>query len=721
MSPMRKGHTGGPANTWRTWLERAQDLGPLDLTVSLWALFALSIAQPLLELLGRNPQFFLARAAPSSDIVMVAVVVLLIIPVVLVSLVLAARAIHPLAGVVTHGLLFAVLGALLVVNVLERTPVERADGLISVAIGLATGISAWFAYTWFETPRSMFRLVAVAPLIVLILFLVFSPTSQLIAAADPIDRPAGVQAERPAPVVVIVFDEFPIASLIDPEGNILEDAYPNFGRLADDGIWFRNAVTVEQQTEHAIPTMLTGRRPVDREAIPSASDYPLTLFSLLSDQYEIRAVESVTELCPDYACENRSRVVAPLPQRWVSTGFDLGVVTGHLLLPDDLSTWLPSINNTWGDFAGATVRSRNDFDIVARFNEYVDADRRDEVDRFLDLIDQPSSQPTLYFSHVLLPHIPWTYLPSGQSYFASSPAPGSTPTGWGPDEWLVMQAYQRHLLQVQYADRIVGDVIGAMEDAGIYRDSLVVVTADHGTADVPGVEHRRVIKPETVGHIAAIPLFVKLPDMEQAGIDDYRAETIDVLPTIADALDLEIPWSVEGTSLVMSSRPERTSTTTRGPQGEVTFGVDGEEKLEVASWKAGWFTSSDPHSLVPSPELADLLGVGIHELSIQEEPELRVRIDNPQWYDEVDLDGDPVPARLTGTVTRGDGPAEDLILAVALNDVVRALVRTYETEDGRTRFQAMLPLNALQMGSNQIDVFIVDGSDDAMKLLDPGG
>ena len=501
----------------------------------------------------------------------------------------------------------------------------------------------------------------------------------------------------------------------------MEDAYPNFARLARDGIWFRNAVTVEQQTEHAIPAMLTGRRPTDREAIPSASDYPLNLFSLLSDQYDIRAVESVTELCPDYACENRSRVVAPPPQRWASTGLDLGVVTAHLLLPEDLSASLPSISNTWGDFVGATVRSRNDFDIVARFNDYVDADRRDEVERFIDLIDKPTDQPSLYFSHVLLPHIPWTYLPSGQSYITSSPAPGSTPTGWGSDEWLVVQAYQRHLLQVQYSDRIVGDVIDALESADIYEEALIVVAADHGTADIPEVEHRRVIKPETVGHIAAIPLFVKLPGMERTGIDDYRAETIDVLPTIADALDIEIPWSVEGASLIASDRPERTSTTTRGPQGEVTFGVDGEEKLEVASWKADWFISSDPHSLVPAPDLADLLGTGLQGLDTQAEPGLRIRVDHPQRYEDVDLDSDPLPARLTGTVTRSRRLSGDLVLAVALNDKVETLIRTYETDEGRTRFQAMLSVDALQMGANQIDIFVVDGPNDRRKLLYPQG
>ncbi len=63
---------------------------------------------------------------------------------------------------------------------------------------------------------------------------------------------------EPAPVVMIVFDEFPVASLLDGEGNIQAEHFPNFARLAADGTWFRNAVGVHQQTEKAIPTILTG-------------------------------------------------------------------------------------------------------------------------------------------------------------------------------------------------------------------------------------------------------------------------------------------------------------------------------------------------------------------------------------------------------------------------------------------------------------------------------
>lgn len=698
---------------------RASQISITSLAISIWVLFTFAVAQPLLDLVGRNPEFFLARAAPRMDIVLVALLLLFAIPGVLALLVIAARAVLPMLGVVIHGALSTAIAAALVVSLVARTPANSLPGWAQITAGLILGAALWIAYVRFASLRTGFRFAAIGPFVFLFVFLVLSPTSLLLWSSGSIDRPAGVEVGNPTPVVMVVFDEFPVASLIDSDGDILGEAYPNFARLARDGVWFRNAMGVEQQTEHAMPAILTGRHPVDRDAIPFTADYPLTLFSLLSDPYEVRAVESVTELCPEYACSNRPRIVSPASERWPTTVSDLGIVTAHTVLPSDLTEGLPSISNTWGDFGNATDAAREDFNIIRRFNEYVDADRRSQIERFIDLLEEPSSQPTLHYAHVLLPHIPWTYLETGQSYLTGGRAPGSTPGGWGPDEWLVMQAYQRHLIQVQYTDRVLGRVIETLEQSGTYDDSLIVVVGDHGTADIPNVGHRRVITPETVGHVAAVPLFVKLPGQETTGIDDYRAETIDLVPTIADVLDVEVPWEVAGTSLVSSSRPERSSTTMRGPDGDVTFDTSGVEKLEVASWKEDWFASSDPYSLAP-PGFGGLLGMSLDDISTVSDDSLTVRLDHPEWYTGVDLDAEPFPAQLTGTISNSSGPIDEAILAVSLNGRIEAVVRTYD-EDGTTRFQAMLPPAAFRPGDNEVRVLLAGEPGTEQPLVRPAG
>ncbi len=100
------------------------------------------------------------------------------------------------------------------------------------------------------------------------------------------------------------------------------------------------------------------------------------------------------------------------------------------------------------------------------------------------------------------------------------------------------------------ADTILGQVIDRMKDEGIYDEALLVVLADHGITIRPGIEHERIMTPETVGTIAAVPLFVKYPnrfrDIEPGTIDDIRAETTDILPTIADVVGITVPWDMDG-------------------------------------------------------------------------------------------------------------------------------------------------------------------------------
>src|SRR5690606_29107703 len=155
----------------------------------------------------------------------------------------------------------------------------------------------------------------------------------------------------------------------------------NFARLAADGVWYRNAVSVRQQTEEAVPSILTGRA-VAEGSIPITSDHPFTLFSLLSNAYDIEAVENVTQLCPSFICGNVSQPVDRAGEGWGAIAEDLAVVYGHVTLPNAISDGLPPIDQGWGGF-GAVLAGEGDFDIIDRFLDEVAEDRRRELDRFV--------------------------------------------------------------------------------------------------------------------------------------------------------------------------------------------------------------------------------------------------------------------------------------------------------------------------------------------------
>jgi hypothetical protein len=262
---------------------------------------------------------------------------------------------------------------------------------------------------------------------------------------------------------------------------------------------------------------------------------------------------------------------------------------------------------------------------------------------------------------------------------------------------------------VGYTDRVLGDILATLEREGLYDEALIVVVADHGSADIPGVEHRRVITPATVGHIAAVPLFVKPPGSAGGRIDDYRAETTDILPTIADVLEVEVPWEVEGHSLLDEDRPLRTSSTMVGPRGSVTFGVDGREKLEVAADLFSWFPDGDPWSLTPPPGFTQLLGRSLDELAHRSDGRLTGHLDHPERYIDVAPRGEPVPAMVTGGLSQLTEPFPGpVVVAVVVNDRVAAVTRSYATEGHWTRVQAMVHPRYFQPGNNRVEWAVID-------------
>ena len=155
---------------------------------------------------------------------------------------------------------------------------------------------------------------------------------------------------------------------------------------------------------------------------------------------------------------------------------------------------------------------------------------------------------------MLFPHVPWQYLPSGLSYRhrPSEPIPGlNSRPGFG-DPWLVELSYQRHLLQVGFADRLLGDLMARLRRTGLWRHSLVVVVADHGIGFHVGVDRRTVTR-RNFQDLAPVPLFVKLPGQRRGLTVDKHVETIDLLPTILHTTGTQLPADLDGRWLLRPS------------------------------------------------------------------------------------------------------------------------------------------------------------------------
>ena len=109
----------------------------------------------------------------------------------------------------------------------------------------------------------------------------------------------------------------------------------------------------------------------------------------------------------------------------------------------------------------------------------------DRIKRVRDFIAslKPSKQPKLFYEHVLLPHVPWIFLPSTRRFDRTvlGPITGLNSSDRSVfDRTLVRQSWQRHLLQVGAVDTLLGEMVAQMKRTGLWNRALLAVMADHG-------------------------------------------------------------------------------------------------------------------------------------------------------------------------------------------------------------------------------------------------
>src|SRR5439155_923920 len=102
-------------------------------------------------------------------------------------------------------------------------------------------------------------------------------------------------------------------------------------------------------TEQAVPAVLTGILPAQHgKPLPIYADHPRNVFTLLGHGYRVRAVESITQLCPERIChEVRRASPAAVSDATRSLTSDAGIVYLHLVLPEPYSERIPDISDRW--------------------------------------------------------------------------------------------------------------------------------------------------------------------------------------------------------------------------------------------------------------------------------------------------------------------------------------------------------------------------------------
>ena len=671
----------------------------------LLALWAFAVGQPVFDILRQNREFFIAHRAQPIDFVLFTAVVSIGLPLLFVLPYAVLAGVWPRAGRVALTGLVGLLAAALASQILAHRIPLATPAHFAIA-GLMGAAAAW-AYASRGTVRTFTTMLSPSVLVVPALFLLHPSMSMFLHSASRLaDAPAVINGPAP-PIVFLVFDQLPIISLMDGRGQIDRDRYPGFAALADHATWYRNASTVAEFTGWAVPPIVSGIRP-NATMVPTTRSYPHNLFTWLGGRYRLEVQEPITQLCPEWLCEAN---LAPWPVRLAGMTLDSSVVYLNVVLPAGLRAHLPPLTENWKDFIHAQRWQR-------RWVAQRDADRRLVPRALIASISRDDPQPTLYYAHTLLPHEPYVYLRSGQEFTQHPELAGITPSGrWTTDDWTVTLNYRRHLVQVEYVDAIVGEVIERLKAEGLYDSALIVVTSDHGVSFRPG-EPFKALDKATLPDIMSVPLLIKAPNQRKGAIDDSNIQSVDVMPTIAALMKVPLTWTPEGHAAGPGRIDGTTKTIRHGGalfETIVEAATLAQRRDAAVAHKIALF-GEQPGWRAASVGRRELIGRRVDDLDVTEGP-WQILVHDTEHLSAIDPAGPLVPAFLSGEVRDARGKTVDAELAISVNGVIAAVTRTYRPKDSpRGNWAALADPALFTKGRADVRVFVLPPGEDRLHL-----
>jgi Sulfatase len=486
-------------------------------------------AESIYEALASNPQFLAVRQVGNVRLVEIVFAFNVLPTLALFLLWGLCRLLH---RTLARAFLAVVCGLFLLAFGLQvhNLYLSKSEFLTQLyAMWLIPAILAGYASWRFEKPFRSF-VMALSPGIVLFpAFFLFRTWKPAVKSEPPSElaKPQILKtghAKFP-PVFLIIFDEFRFHDLLGTNGEINGELFPNFQKLAEDSTWFRNATANADSTALSIPVILTGNFPTGID--PSYKAYPHNLLTLLQPYYNIYVREVETHFCIEgrYHCPD-----AEIESSDLEILHDLLIIYAARVLPKNDITGLPSLARSWGPFRNSAEEMAAR---IARFRA------------FLNSLSAIPGDRTFVMLHQQLPHSPYALTSDGMIYNAD---PNYVDSAFVGNVALLDSLHKRYVMQIGYVDKELGQFISRMKQLGLYDESLIIITADHGVSFLPAAPGRDV-SPANADELLPVPLFIKAPFQKDGVASDRDVQLIDVLPTVADLLGLKVPWAVAGHSI----------------------------------------------------------------------------------------------------------------------------------------------------------------------------
>jgi arylsulfatase A-like enzyme len=305
---------------------------------------------------------------------------------------------------------------------------------------------------------------------------------------------------------------------------------PNLDRFAEDGVVFETAVSTSSWTLPTHMSMMTGLMP----SFHGATKW-----------------------------EKLDRSVPYLPEMLAEHGYQ---TTG-------VASWV-YVSQIYGFERG--------FDV---YRVLEDPTAQDVIDAAIEQLRMKKGQNHFLFIHLLDPH--WPYLPPSDFLARFGPRPRDIsdlqdlilraeppPSETERDE--IIRLYDG---EIAFTDQELGRFFEQLKALGLYDNSLIIVTADHGEAFY---EHGHWQHSQTLyEEIIRIPMIVKWPGDGLKGRIRAQVSQVDIFPSLLQAAGIEPPMT-EFFSLRDLADSERRGSEERMVMSEVTWRSPNETSMKVS-------------------------------------------------------------------------------------------------------------------------------------------
>lgn len=652
----------------------------------------MAIAQPLLDLYGKNTTVFSAAKLSPLEVLVFLLLVGLAPAVISIGLDRFSSLFGPKVNEATRLCLISGLSLLLGLAVARWLDVN--SNVPSIAIGISFALVVPFAFDRSRAVREWSRWLALLTVAVM---------GSAIIAMQPVlfesngPESDAVVGKKDVTVLQIVFDEFPLFPLLDSNGLINAERFPGFAELANGSTWYRNSVAESNFTHQAVPAILASQVP-DQVGGPFLAQYPQNIFTLFADATEVGGIEPVTSLCPTSVCGDKAGATSFFSAGRLKTFLrDAAYVYGQRVFPKVLRQYVPSIEGTWGGFGA--VKDRFKDQLNAGVLSQVDA-----VERATDIV-VGSAAPRVQVVHALLPHAPWRITPDLRVNELSSTISTQNPD----DDEVIRDMYQTFLYQVGAADRVMQNVIKDLKSSGKWDSTMLVITADHGISFIPASPQRNTdfTDPDQVADVYRIPTFIKYPNQKSGIPSDCAITNLDLFPTIIEVTQTISSWTFAGQSLAQNCPTGRTRKIVAATGESAVLNGGFEEVRERAAHYAQIVSNVGPiRNVAFVGNSASLIGVDIGKRPTDQFVTSWTTNQKRLFNNVAGERGATIPGLITGEVSLSQPLDAGTEGVIAIDGIAAGVIGELSGASSVVSYTAILDYTLLTPGSHTIELFI---------------